>query len=234
MRQLQYSSTRFKSVNDRILILIWTEDSQIFRAEIPDAHLPDADLELSTAVGKRIPENHLFPAWRDTLTEAQQPLSNIYVKKHYAALRAYDDTPFATKFFMAWNLFPRKLIRMSTNILDAAPPLQPDVIISGIKAALDHIHSFGLVHDDIHPDNIMVDDAGNPIIIDFDSCVAVGAPSRGGSLGWSKDPKVAAFENYTYSFELVVKFVPGEYDGMDFDSDFDEDLDTVSPRKTLT
>ena len=52
----------------------------------------------------------------------------------------------------------------------------------------------------------MVDDAGNPIIIDFNSCVAVGAPSHGGSPGWSKDPKVGAFENDTYSFELVVKF----------------------------
>jgi serine/threonine protein kinase len=103
-----------------------------------------------------------------------------------------------------------------------APPFQLDIIISGVKAALDHIHSFGLVHDDINPWNIMVDNAGNPIIIDFDSCVAVGARSRG---GWSKSPKVAAFENDTYSFELVTKFVQGEYDGMNFNFDSDENLE---------
>lgn len=113
------------------------------------------------------------------------------------------------------------LILLKIWRLCRAPPFQPDVIISGIKAALDHIHSFGLVHDDINPWNIMVDDAGNPIVIDFDSCVAVGAPSRGGTPGWSKSPKVAAFENDTYSFDLVAKFVRGEYDGMDFDFDFD-------------
>ena len=79
----------------------------------------------------------------------------------------------------------------------------------------------------------MADDAGNPIIIDFDSCVAVGAPSRGGTPGWSKSPKVAAFENDTYSFELVAKFVQGEYDGMDFDLDFDDNIDAVSQVRPL-
>ncbi|PPQ84084.1 hypothetical protein CVT25_003604 [Psilocybe cyanescens] len=252
-------------MHDRILILIWTEDSQIFRAEIPNGSLLD-DKVLSNAVGERIPENHLFPPWRDTLTEAQQPLSpDVYVKKHYAALRGYDGTPSVTELVMAevgvLEIISKKAhpnvnkylgcIRNGDAIggiclqkhdwtlsdlvegkipADRTPPFQPDVIISGIRAALDHIHSFGLVHDDVNPRNIMVDNAGNPIIIDFDSCVPVGAPSRGGTPGWTKSPKFAAFENDTYSFELVRKFVQGEYDGMDFDFDFDENLDAISPK----
>lgn len=103
MRQLQNSSELFKTMDDRILVLIWTEDSQIFRAEIANGSLLGLNDEvLNSAVGERIPENHLFPPWCDTLTEAQQHLSpDVYVKKHYAALRDYNGTPYATELVMA-------------------------------------------------------------------------------------------------------------------------------------
>ncbi|KAF8149171.1 kinase-like domain-containing protein [Crassisporium funariophilum] len=259
MRQLHISGEMFHTMDKRSLILIWTEDSYIFRAEIPNGSLLQSEESLSKAVGQHIPQNHLFPHWCDTFTEAQQPLStDVYVKKHYGALLGYDGTPYASELVMAeievLEIISKKdhpnVIKYLGCIRDGdavagiclqnhvctlsdlvkgripanqAPPFQPDVIISGIKAALEHIHSFGLVHDDINPRNIMVDIAGNPIVIDFDSCVAVGAPSRGGTPGWSKSPKVAAFENDNYGSELVAKFVQGEYDGQDyFDFDFDE------------
>jgi hypothetical protein len=103
MQQLQNSSELFKTMDDPILILIWTEDSHIFRAGIPNGSLLRVDENvLNNAVGKRIPENHLFPPWRYTHTEAQQPPSpDVYVKKHYAALRDYDGTPYATELIMA-------------------------------------------------------------------------------------------------------------------------------------
>ena len=103
MRQLQNSSELFRTMDDRILVLIWTEDSRIFRAEIPNGSLLGLDDEvLSNAIGERIPENHLFPPWCDTLTEAQQPLSpDVYVKKHYAALRDYRRTPYVAELVMA-------------------------------------------------------------------------------------------------------------------------------------
>ncbi|KIM43966.1 hypothetical protein M413DRAFT_25469 [Hebeloma cylindrosporum] len=158
------------------------------------------------------------------LSLKQQPLSpDIYVKKHYAALRCYDFAPSeALKLTMAEveileliSKQPHPNINKYLGCIREgdliAPPFKPAVIISGIKAALDHIHSFGLVHDDINPSNIMVDDAGNPIVIDFDR-------------------RLAAFENDTYGFELVAKFVRGEYDGMDIDIDFDEDPVAVSPK----
>ncbi|KAF8955117.1 kinase-like domain-containing protein [Flammula alnicola] len=101
---------------------------------------------------------------------------------------------------------------------DQCPPIDADSIISGIETGLDHIHSLGLVHDDISPSNIMLDDAGNSIIIDFNTCVAIGAPSVGGTPGWSKWHKtVASIENDTYSFDLVVKFIRGEYDGQHYE-----------------
>ncbi|RJE22006.1 Phosphotransferase enzyme family [Aspergillus sclerotialis] len=47
-------------------------------------------------------------------------------------------------------------------------------ILAGIK----HLHSLGLVHNDINPANIMLDEDGTFILIDFDSCRYIGESSR--------------------------------------------------------
>lgn len=101
MRKLQAYGQEFKSMDERCLILIWTDDSQtrqIFRAEIPNGRFPPGDEVLNNAIGEGIPQNHLFPPWSDTLTEAQQPLDeslDVFVKKPYGALLFYDGTPSA-------------------------------------------------------------------------------------------------------------------------------------------
>ncbi|KAF9893932.1 hypothetical protein FE257_008903 [Aspergillus nanangensis] len=49
----------------------------------------------------------------------------------------------------------------------------------GILAAIKHLHSLGLVHNDINPANIMLDaDGSTLILIDFDSCRYIGEPLR--------------------------------------------------------
>ncbi|KAJ5159282.1 uncharacterized protein N7500_008933 [Penicillium coprophilum] len=50
--------------------------------------------------------------------------------------------------------------------------------LDGILAAIKHLHSFGLVHNDINPANIMLDDDGTFILIDFDSCRYIGESLR--------------------------------------------------------
>nr|AAY23171.1 putative serine/threonine-protein kinase [Penicillium chrysogenum] len=42
--------------------------------------------------------------------------------------------------------------------------------LDGILAAIKHLHSLGIVHNDINPANIMLDEDGTFILIDFDSC----------------------------------------------------------------
>lgn len=46
--------------------------------------------------------------------------------------------------------------------------------IAGVKAGIQHLHSLGLAHNDIHPTNICFDEDDNAAIIDFDSCHAIG------------------------------------------------------------
>jgi serine/threonine protein kinase len=50
--------------------------------------------------------------------------------------------------------------------------------LEGILAAIKHLHSLGLVHNDINPANIMLDEDGTLILIDFDSCRYIGESLR--------------------------------------------------------
>lgn len=65
--------------------------------------------------------------------------------------------------------------------------------LEGIEKALKHLHSLGLVHNDINPANIMFasEDDETPIIIDFGSCKPVGHPvqNAGRTPEWY-DPSV--------------------------------------------
>lgn len=60
----------------------------------------------------------------------------------------------------------------------------------GIRSAVAHLHSLCIVHNDIKPANIMIDDAGRFILIDFDSWRAIGASlttggtGKGSTYGW--------------------------------------------------
>ena len=85
-------------------------------------------------------------------------------------------------------------------------------------AGLDFLHSIGLVHDDINPHNIMLDDGGRAVIIDFDSCVPLGSRSRGGTPGWSTLPTTVEIKNDEHGLDLVAKFLRGEYDCQDFEA----------------
>ncbi|KAJ5919966.1 hypothetical protein N7454_009801 [Penicillium verhagenii] len=50
--------------------------------------------------------------------------------------------------------------------------------LDGILAAIKHLHSLGLVHNDINPSNVILDDDGALILIDFDSCRHMGESLR--------------------------------------------------------
>lgn len=50
--------------------------------------------------------------------------------------------------------------------------------LTGIMSGIRHLHSLGIVHNDITPSNIMFDERGIAKIIDFDSCRRIGEPLR--------------------------------------------------------
>ena len=67
-----------------------------------------------------------------------------------------------------------------------ARPLDIPTFVAALKSAVKHLHASGFAHNDVNPANIMVDDYGMPVLIDFDSCCRIGEKlTRGrGTPGW--------------------------------------------------
>jgi serine/threonine protein kinase len=51
--------------------------------------------------------------------------------------------------------------------------------VEGIAAAIHHLHSLGITHNDITPSNIMFKEDGTAVLIDFGSCRKIGEPLNG-------------------------------------------------------
>jgi serine/threonine protein kinase len=85
--------------------------------------------------------------------------------------------------------------------------LDKERILSGLRSALDHLHSLGLAHNDINPANIMLGDGGAPKLIDFGSCEPFGGHlMSAGTPGWSREGLQGATSdkaNDEYSLELL-------------------------------
>lgn len=65
--------------------------------------------------------------------------------------------------------------------------LHQDRFLEALESAVDHLHSLGLAHNDINPDNIMVEN-GAPVLIDFGSCQPFGKRLQSlGTEGWYEE-----------------------------------------------
>jgi len=52
-------------------------------------------------------------------------------------------------------------------------------LFEGVRKGLDHLHSLSIVHNDLNPSKIMLDDEDVPRIIDFGSCTSIGQSLKG-------------------------------------------------------
>ncbi|KAG2071487.1 hypothetical protein BDR04DRAFT_1194040, partial [Suillus decipiens] len=107
--------------------------------------------------------------------------------------------------------------RLMDAVWESDPALNHAAILDGISKGLTFLHeTLGLVHNDINPANIMLDDAGNPVIIDFDSCIPIGAEvglsGKAGTFGWTIEPMptIALLENDIYGLKQIGEFMKGK------------------------
>ena len=94
-----------------------------------------------------------------------------------------------------------------------------DVIVSGIAKGLQFLHdTLGLVHNDINPTNIMPNDQGHPVIIDFDSCAPIGQDMGRGTFGWVREPapRTCTVESDEYALLLIAQYLDGKVDNEGF------------------
>jgi len=83
-------------------------------------------------------------------------------------------------------VFTRYHITLADRFEVKDHPLRPEIYLEGIESGLKHLHSLGLIHNDINPRNIMLRKDDTPVIIDFDTCQRAGEKcTSAGTRGWS-------------------------------------------------
>ncbi|KAI1158894.1 kinase-like domain-containing protein [Nemania serpens] len=107
---------------------------------------------------------------------------------------------------LAFDRYTTTLYKMLVNDIS----FDKSRCMNGIEAGVRHMHGLGLVHNDLNPDNIMMD-GDSPVIIDFDSCKPEGQKLgiKGGTYGYSLDEEYSKRSNDLYSLSKVRESVMG-------------------------
>ncbi|THY33284.1 serine/threonine-protein kinase [Aureobasidium pullulans] len=93
-------------------------------------------------------------------------------------------------------------------------------IIEGVKDALYHLHTLGLIHNDLNPANIMLDANDSPVLIDFGSTRAIGQSLEdvGRTPGWYNfNVKTAETSNDLESLGEIDAWMRGITSDLKFD-----------------
>lgn len=78
-------------------------------------------------------------------------------------------------------------------------------VMSSLRKAVIHLHSLGLAHNDINPQNVMIDSQNVAVLIDFDSAAPEGcALLKHGTPEWIDEPiSVSSKENDLNALEKM-------------------------------
>lgn len=93
-------------------------------------------------------------------------------------------------------------------------------IIDGVRSALRHLHSFGLVLNDLSASNIMLDEEDTPILIDFGSCRRAGETLQdvGRTYEWYDNNVETTKESYDWdALEEIARWMNGDSSKFKFD-----------------
>ncbi|MCJ1354165.1 MAG: hypothetical protein MMC33_004152 [Icmadophila ericetorum] len=89
--------------------------------------------------------------------------------------------------------------KVAFRYADSKRPLEDrEGFLSGVESSIRHLHSLNLIHNDIKPANIMLDDDDNPIITDFDNCCPDGQDleGMGGTWPWADEGTKTALPSH--------------------------------------
>jgi serine/threonine protein kinase len=86
--------------------------------------------------------------------------------------------------------------------------IKKENIITDISSGVRHMHSFGISHNDLSPQNIMIEENGNAIIIDMDSASGFGNEQHKPGLSpWCRWCKTTEAENDIYLIARIALFL---------------------------
>jgi len=111
------------------------------------------------------------------------------------------------------GIVPKKYKRTLMEAVNEGLEIDKGRIIDVITDTVAHIHSFGLVHNDLSPHNIMLNDDLDPVIIDMETCMAESRPAirSVGTPGWSGNWWTSSLRNDEIALERIRLWLNGLY-----------------------
>jgi serine/threonine protein kinase len=179
--------------------------------KIPAIILPDGYEEGTFDIRKTPGEHMLIEAKLYEILK-QHPHPNIC--HYYGCIR---DGQYLTAICL------RKYKHTLHHAVQSGAALDRNVILSGIAKGLHFLHNtLGLVHNDINPSNIMLNDEGHPVIIDFDSCAQIGQDLNGrkrSTFGWERkpegpEPNTSTTASDEYALSLIAQYLDVDNEGL--------------------
>jgi serine/threonine protein kinase len=194
------------------LNVIFQDGDDYFSAQLSEPVGCPEDLDQSRL--EKIPREHIWPLVEDNLTRCldfENP--DVYIKR--PRLTGYDGSASLSLYLLQeartceilmsnphenvarylgcvvkagriTGLCFQKYAETLGDRLREGRSVNQGICLKHIKAGIDHLHALGLVHNDLHPGNIMFGcrDSDMPVIIDFDSCAVKGnqLPGKRGKL----------------------------------------------------
>lgn len=162
----------------------------------------------------KIPYEHIWPFFDESFTKcADIGRDDLYIKQ--PRLTGYNGTPALSSYLLQealvceflkhhahrniaqyrgcsvtddriTGLCYQKYAETLAERIRRGRPIDKEGCLSQVKAGVSHLHALGLIHNDIHSDNIMFVDKESDelVIIDFDSCVGRGnlLPAKHGEV----------------------------------------------------
>lgn len=118
------------------------------------------------------------------LVEEAQPMEELVRHPHPNIIRYYGCK--VQKGYVMGLVLDEHPHDLNEYLRDRIGMIDKDCFMNALNSAVHHLHSLGWAHNDLNPSNIMVNDAGLPIVIDFSSCRKFGDELSigGGTEGW--------------------------------------------------
>lgn len=214
--------------------VILEEGDDYYSAQLPErVEGPDNLPTIDQFRMQRIPREHIYPPLDKNFTICSDPQrKNVYIKR--PRLTGYNGSPSLGLYMLQEARIGEILIKSPHEnvapylgcVVTAgsitglcfpkytetlASRLQENRLINNkgcirqVKAGIDHLHDLGLVHNDIHIDNVMFSsrDSETPVLIDFGSCAFKGHPLPDKRGEVPKGIYTAEFENDDLGLKLL-------------------------------
>ncbi|EFW22500.1 conserved hypothetical protein [Coccidioides posadasii str. Silveira] len=180
--------------------LILRGDGEYFYARVNWRVSSPSAVDISQLKINKILTKNIWPPMDSHYTPAPDPLPlNSYIKQ--SSLLYYSDTPA--------SLEPGRQLLAK---MEEATLFDRVLCLQGIESGIKHMHTLGLIHNDLNTSNVIMDKRDNPVIIDFDSCQREGAQLglKAGTVGWAMEDTVyAIWQNDFFGLSKIQEILMG-------------------------